>query len=120
MMNVDSSLMTNAHLDLSPQGLFPQNSEAAKDDKCLIIAKVLQEIAQSCNMSNVKQEAIQKNAQLRYRSLSDLKKLTLSQADDIVYKLYGQGVKPETAKTYCLFYLTQEDAKQWTIITTLN
>lgn len=103
-------------LDFSVKGLFPSVPNAETNPKCQTVAKVVQAIAQRCDMSQVKQEDVCANANSRLDYVSKQKRLHLYQVDHAAYTLYQKyGVSPELAKEYYSYRLTEADAKKWTI-----
>jgi hypothetical protein len=106
----------NTSLDLSPVALFPNHPAAAQDKKCVVIANVIRELAQFCDMSTVTQVDVQNNAQKRYAFLSQTNKSSLMEVDHDAYLLYQQGVSVDTVREYYSFRLSEQDAKKWTII----
>jgi hypothetical protein len=108
------SMSTNStQFDLTVNHLFPHISNADQDEKCIIIAKVVNELAQFSNLSNVTLVQMQEMAQQRYQYLSTATKLSWTEAADSAYRLYIKGVKGQTAAEYYAFRLNEKDVEQW-------
>ncbi len=111
-----SSPIRDTEFNLTPTALFPAKPEAASDEKCVIISKVIQDLATSCNMTGVTQEVLNNDANDRYVYLSREEKLSLPSADHAAFSLYKRGVSIENAKEYYSIRLTADDASHWIII----
>jgi hypothetical protein len=110
---MDISAVDIDNLDYSPEGLFP-NREVI-DQKCKVIAEVIQALAKRADMSSITQEFLQDQAEARYAYLSKPEKLSLPEADRAAFTL---GLPPELAQKYMSFRLTEKDARRWTVIMT--
>lgn len=106
----------SGNFDFSPVALFPMKEDAAKDPRCVVVAEVIQQLAQKADMSDVTQKTLQDIANKRYTNLTQSGKISLPDADHRAFLLYQQGVSVETAQKYYSFMLNEGDAKRWQII----
>lgn len=106
-------------LDFSPPALLPNKDSPDTNKKCIVIAKVIKEIAENTNMDGVKQEMLQQNAARKLQQISvkrDIYPLLFTEVNCLAFALYRQSVSAETAKEYYSFLLPDEMAKKWTVI----
>lgn len=103
-------------LDYTPVGLFPGTQAPAQDPKCVVIAEVFKHLSETLKKIKISQISLQEAARNKYAFLSQPKRLSLPQADDLALGMYNTGVPVEIVKQYYSFLLTEADAKKWQII----
>lgn len=107
------SVLLKVDLDFSVQGLFPLRENSSEDQKCLIISKIIQELAEHSDLEDVSQEFLNYHAESRYIYLSEEKKLSLKEAGHKAFQLHKKGVSSTTAMQYYSFLI--KDKKKWKV-----
>jgi hypothetical protein len=103
-------------INLTPAALFPNKENAACDDKCVIIANVIQQLVRNLDMSSITQNTLLENAEVRYADISKPERLSLPEADHKAFLLYQNGVSVDVAQKYYSYRLSESDANIWTIV----
>lgn len=105
-------------LSLLETDLFPDNPNASKDEKCIIILQVIQQITNKLikeGMQLPTQKELISHVNKRYEYLCQKEKLSLDKVDHAAFLLWQMGVDVNTAKKYYSMRLNDEDAQKWTI-----
>jgi hypothetical protein len=99
------------HLDFSVRALFPNYPNAKRDDRCICVANVLEELDSSHNIES--QKDLVTLADHTYKTLCDGQKITIESASKLSSYFAKHGVSHRTASTYISFILKDSELVRW-------
>ncbi len=102
-------------LNFTPEALFPHIPNASQDPKCVVIAQVIKVWVTKflAEGNEVERQQVLDDAKLRYKLLSEGKKLPFSVARQRVSAFVGKGISFEVAKEYFGYLLSPEHVDEW-------